>query len=231
MLSKILRSSRAIVNARSCRFSQLVKTDALVENVVAKEEPTFYELQEFQHDALKSYFDQDAYLFPIETIIQKVEERDYRFFLANKNFLKVVDSLEKFQHNVVDLDSQAGRDFIVFKRQLYQLYEIQNRSVEEHEAFSFQIERENLKWLYNAKQDFSKELDRVNALEDLEAHANLKGKIFKRKALSPKTLTGLGYFGFSGLTYMYYPYFVMHFGQSLSMLGMSMAAVAGMFKV
>jgi hypothetical protein len=71
--------------------------------------------------------------------------------LQNKNFLKVVDTLEKFQSSVVNLDSQAGRDFIVFKRQLYQLYEVQNRSVEEHEAFSFQIERENLKWLYNAK--------------------------------------------------------------------------------
>jgi hypothetical protein len=177
---------------------------------------------------LKKYFDQDAFLFPIETIIQKVEERDYRYFLANKNFLKVVDTLEKFQNNVVDLDSQAGRDFIVFKRQLYQLYEVQNRSVEEHEAFSFQIERENLKWLYNAKQDFSKEIDRANALEDLSAHANLKGKIFKRKALSPRTLTGLGYFGFSGLSYMYYPQFVMHFGQSLTMFGMSMASVMGM---
>jgi len=35
-------------------------------------------------------------LFPIETIINKVGERDYRFFLQNKNFLKVVDTLEKF---------------------------------------------------------------------------------------------------------------------------------------
>ncbi len=86
---------------------------------------------------MKKYFDQDALLFPIETIIMKVEERDYRFFLANKNFLKVVDTLEKFQSSVVDLDSQAGRDFIVFKRQLYQIYEVQNRSIEEHEAFSF----------------------------------------------------------------------------------------------
>ena len=97
MLSKIaIRSSRALVNTRMCRFSQLAKTDALVENIVAKEEPYFYELQEFQHGALKAYFDQDAMLFPIETIIAKVEDRDYRFFLANKNFLKVVDTLEKF---------------------------------------------------------------------------------------------------------------------------------------
>jgi hypothetical protein len=48
MLSKTLfRSSRALINTRRCLFSELAKTDALVENVVAKEEPSFYELQEF----------------------------------------------------------------------------------------------------------------------------------------------------------------------------------------
>jgi len=70
--------------------------------------------------------------------------------LNQPQFYKVVDSLEKYQDFNVDLDTQEGRDFYVFKRQLYQLYEIQNRSVDEHEAFSFTIERENLKWLYNA---------------------------------------------------------------------------------
>ena len=45
MLSKTLfRSSRALINARACQFSELVKTDALADNIVAKEEPTFYEL-------------------------------------------------------------------------------------------------------------------------------------------------------------------------------------------
>ena len=63
--------------------------------------------------------------------------RDYAFFLEFKNFYKMVDSLEKYEREVVDLNTKEGRDFIVFKRQLYQLYEIQNRSVEEHEAFSF----------------------------------------------------------------------------------------------
>lgn len=107
---------------------------------------------------------------------------------------------------------------------------MQNRSVEEHEAFSFQIERENLKWLYNAKQDFSKEMDRANALEDLNAHANLGGKIFKRKAMDPKRLNGLGYFGFAGFTYMYFPYIAMHLGNNLSLLAMSAASVMGMLK-
>ena len=90
---------------------------------------------------MKAYFDQDALMFPIETIVDRVEKRDYRFFLQANNFLKVVDTLEKFQDKAVDLTTQSGRDFLVFKRQLYQLYEVQNRSIDEHEAFSFEIER------------------------------------------------------------------------------------------
>lgn len=128
----------------------------------------------------------------------------------------------------MDLDSKAGRDFIVFKRQLYQLYEISNRSVEEHEAFSFQIERENLKWLWNAKQDFSKEMDRVNALEDLNAHANLSGKVFKRKTMDPKKLYGLGYFGVGAMTYAYYPHMVLHMGQTMTTFTMIASAYMGM---
>lgn len=73
-------------------------------------------------------------------------------------------------------------------------------------------------------------MDRANALEDLNAHCNLGGKIFKRKSMSPKKLTGLGYFGFVGFAYMYYPYMVMHLGTNLTMLGMSAASVMGMTK-
>jgi hypothetical protein len=65
--------------------------------------------------------------------------------LGHRNFLKVVDTLEKFEKGMLDKQSAAARDFVVFKRQLYAMYEIQNRSVTEHEAFSFNIERENLK--------------------------------------------------------------------------------------
>lgn len=205
-----------------------MKQDALAQNIVAQEKPTAFEIGEYNQVTLKDYFDQDALLFPIEDIIAKVEDRDYRFFLANKNFLKVVDTLEKFQSQVVDLDTQAGRDFIVFKRQLYQLYEIQNRSVEEHEAFSFQIERQNLKWLYNANQDFTKEMDRASAIEDLEAHHSLKGKIFKRKMMDPKKVHGLGYFGLAGMTYAFFPQLALHVGYNAAMLGLTGSMLMGM---
>jgi len=63
-----------------------------------------------------------------------------------------------------------------------------------------------LRWLYNANQDFTKEMERSNTLNDLHAHSHLKGKIFKRKAMDPSRLQGLGYFGFAGAAYMYFPY-------------------------
>ena len=40
-----------------------------------------FRLQEFDHAALKAYFDQDALLYPIEEIIQKIETRDETPFL------------------------------------------------------------------------------------------------------------------------------------------------------
>ena len=55
-------------------------------------------------------------MFPVETISEKVNAHDYDFFLSNNNFLKVVDTLAKYQETNIDLDTQQGRDFIVFKR-------------------------------------------------------------------------------------------------------------------
>jgi hypothetical protein len=67
--------------------------------------------------------------------------RDYDFFLSHGNFLKVVDTLEKFQDGMLNENSPQARDFVLFKRQLYQLYEVRSRSVHEHELYSFNIER------------------------------------------------------------------------------------------
>ena len=65
---------------------------------------------------MKAYFDQDGLLYPVDVIAEKVEMKDFNFFLSNKNFLKVADTLEIFQESIVDLDSQSGKDFIVFKK-------------------------------------------------------------------------------------------------------------------
>lgn len=155
-------------------------------------------------------------------------QRDFEFFLGERNFLKVVDTLDKYEQKAVDLDSQHGRDFIVFKRQLYQMYEVQTRSIEDHEAYSFNIERENLKFLSNANQTFIKEMKRLNDIEDLRAHANLGDAIFKRKTLAWDRFTGVTYFGVAGLTYAYFPLVSSFLGSNLTMLGVTGTSLYGM---
>lgn len=34
------------------------------------------------------------------------------------------------------------------------MYEVQNRSIDEHEEFSMAMERKNLRWLYDANIDY-----------------------------------------------------------------------------
>ena len=53
---------------------------------------------------------------PAEEIKQRVVIKDYAHFLAQPQFYKVVDTLERYQDANVDLDSREGRDFYVFKR-------------------------------------------------------------------------------------------------------------------
>ena len=58
---------------------------------------------------------------------------------------------------MLDRNSPLAREFVLFKSELYQMYEIQNRSIHEHELYSFNIERRNLKWLYQANLNFIQE--------------------------------------------------------------------------
>ena len=97
--------------------------------------------------------------------MQKTSKKDFNFFLDHGNFFKVVDTLEKFEQSMVNTQSKEGRDFIVFKRQLYQMYEVRHRSVWEHEQFSLNVERRNLKMLYEANLDFNSEMNRVDQFE------------------------------------------------------------------
>jgi len=66
-----------------------------------------------------------------------------------------VDTLEKYQDALVDQNSAEGKDFILFKRELYKLYEVRNRSMLEHEAFSFNVERQNLSKMYQANLSYT----------------------------------------------------------------------------
>jgi hypothetical protein len=164
-------------------------------------------MESFTQGSLKEYFDQDALLMPLEDIVAKTNQKDFKFFLTQPNFLKVVDTLEKFQQGVVNVQSEEGKEFILFKRQLYQMYEVQNRSIDEHARFSLSVERKNLKWLYKANLDFVSEMKRVNQLDNLVEHSSLKGSIFKAKTLSPRRLKGAAalaatVFGYTNLAAM-----------------------------
>ena len=79
----------------------------------------------------------------------------------------------------MNTQSGAGKEFILFKRQLYQMYEVQNRSVYEHEQLSMGVDRKNLKWLYNANLDYVNEIKTINDLDNLVEHGQLKGSVFK----------------------------------------------------
>jgi hypothetical protein len=54
-------------------------------------------VQDFTAESMKAYFEQSALLFPVETIVAKAEAKDFNFFLSQKNFLKVTDTLERFE--------------------------------------------------------------------------------------------------------------------------------------
>ena len=68
-------------------------------------------------------------------------------------------------------------------------------------------------------------------VDEIIAASKLKGLIFKRHMLSQNKVQGMSLFGLAGITYAYFPYMGMHFGKTLSYLGMTSASVAGMLKL
>lgn len=129
---------------------------------------------------------------------------------------------------MVDTKSQAGRDFVLFKRQLYKLYEVQSRSVWEHEEFSFKVERRNLRWLFDASKDYTQEMDRINYFENMADHGSLKGKVFKMKLMTPARLKGLTAFGATAYAYSNLTALAMMLGPIIPMIGLTAGTVYGM---
>ncbi len=118
---------------------------------------------------------------------------------------------------------------MVFKKQLYAMYEVQNRSVTEHELYSFNVDRENLKWLYNANVDFVNELVKVDNLDQLADYKSLgRDEVFKRRTLNPRRLKGVGAFLTSFGLYSYAPYFAVYMGSTMPILGAVAAGLYGM---
>ena len=139
----------------------------------------------------------------------------------------MVDTLEKFQDALVNTQSQAGKDFILFKRQLYQMYEVQNRSLYEHEQFSIGVERQNLKWLYLANMNYVRELSHINRIDDLVDHGQLKGSLYRAKMMSPNKLKGVGALGASAFAFMHWGMLSMMMGPAAPAVGIVALAAYG----
>ena len=107
------------------------------------------------------------------------------------------------------------------------MYEVQNRSIDEHEQFSFQVERSNLRWLYNANLDFVTERVRVNEVENAADIGSLKGAIFKRKLLSEERLKSLGAFGLAGVLGTYSVPLGLMVGPTLPAVGIAASLLYG----
>lgn len=159
---------------------------------------------------------------------EKTAARDFKFFLNQSHFLKVVDTLEKFENGVVDKKTPQGKEFVLFKRQLYQMYEATNRSAEEHEAFTFRVERSNINWLYNANLDFIEQKSIVNYLEKRVDNGSLKGAVFKRKMMSTNRLHSAAAFGTAGILYSHLMPLTLMMGPTLPAVGMAASLLYGM---
>ena len=140
---------------------------------------------------MKEYFDQDALAIPAEQIAQKSQEMDYNFFLSQPNFLKVTDSLEKFEKDLVDTSTVDGKNFLTFKTKLYQMYEVKNRSVYEHQAYTMKMDRQTIDSLYGVTQNFVHESSMIDQLDQQIDTQALGGAIFKAKTMTPDRLKGL----------------------------------------
>lgn len=128
------------------------------------------------------------------------------------------------------MQSEEGKEFIVFKRQLYQMYEVQNRSIDEHNTFSLGVERKNLKWLYKANLDFVSEMKRINHLDNLVEHSSLKGSIYRAKMLSPRRLKGLGALTASVAGYMNFAALSLMIGPNIATAGLCASTYYGMMQ-
>jgi len=186
--------------------STLVKAQAsnALNNIIEDKKP-LYDLAAFQTQNLKEYFNQNGLMFPVETIIEKYKAEDYDFFLEQGNFLKVTDSLEKFGSNL-DMDHEDAKDFIIFRKKLYKLYEVRARSSAEHALFSAEILEDELTHVYDAHRHHLSTIMTENYLDRIRQQANLKGAFYKRKLLNPQRLRGISSSLFAISFYLYNPY-------------------------
>ena len=191
----------------SKRFkSSLVKAEATnALNKVIEEVKPYYEMDEFQTDHMKKFFQKDSLIIPADVIVEKYKAEDYDFFLDKSNFMKVTDTLEKFTASL-DMEHEEARDFVLFKKKLYRLYEVRSRSTAEHAIFSTQITEDELTHVYKAHDHYLKTIATDNYIKRHRAQQRLQGGYYKKKLMSPGRLRGLTSTAVALAMYIYNPY-------------------------
>ena len=107
------------------------------------------------------------------------------------------------------------------------MYEVQNRSREEHDHFSIKIERKNLSWLYKANLDFVREMTRINHLDNLVAHGKLQGSIFKANRFGARTQRGVTALAASIFGYVNFAQMSLLLGPNILAFGLVASAYYG----
>ena len=83
--------------------------------------------------------------------------------------------------------------------------------------------------MYQANTKFVSEMERVDAIDQLADHSRLgPNQVFRRRALSPRKLKGVGSFLASYGFYSYAPYLAAYMGATLPVLGAVAAGLYGM---
>ena len=209
--------------------SSLVRAEgaAVLNNQITTEKVTFdLNLSNYQTKALQEYFQQDGIMFPLETLIQKSQERDYEFFLSQENFIKVADSLEKFE-SYLDLDDPNSKEFRLFKRKLYTTYEVRNRTTLEHDHYSTKIELSDLYHMVDSNDTHLAEIVRQNNIIRETSQLALKGAFYKRKLLSAEKIKGLVSMAVAGEIWWSYAYLAHSYGSSITQLAMVATTLFG----
>ena len=113
-------------------------------DMVQSSKPSAYQLGDYSSTALTNFFRNGGVNLPSDVIREKVAEEDYEFFLNQSNFLKAASSIQRYQEEMVAPNSEESRHIHVFKKNLYELYEVRHRSVDEHKHFSMVVDRRSL---------------------------------------------------------------------------------------
>jgi hypothetical protein len=74
--------------------------------------PLFVSNQAIHKHSIKEIFKKDKSRLINICGIEKTQAKDFKFFLEQRNFLKVVDTLEKFEEGMLDPASAQAREFI-----------------------------------------------------------------------------------------------------------------------